>query len=158
MSSEGACEWGAGRAAEYTLLYVRVDSPDTTASVSTVLVYVIDSLGFRGVFRPRSISYEDGRNVIVGGRTISVPSRATLFDERGGDTLRIELTIEDAIGTDIRTQSDGILAGATDTGERTVASRTPRSFIQMKGSARISGRLDGESVAGTGTGFFETFR
>ena len=151
-------EWGAGRAGEYTFLYGRVHSPDTTASVPPVLVYLIDSLGFRGVFRPRSISYEDGRNVIVGGRTISVPSRATLFDERGGDTLRIELTIEDAIGTDIRTQSDGILAGATDTGERTVASRTPRSFIQMKGSARISGRLDGESVAGTGTGFFETFR
>jgi hypothetical protein len=36
--------------------------------------------------------------------------------------------------------------------------RTPRRFIQMKGTATISGRLDGEPISGTGAGFFETFR
>jgi hypothetical protein len=151
-------EWGAARAGAYTFLYGRVHSPDTTASIPPILVYLIDSLGFRGVFRPRSISYEDGRSLSVGGRKLSVPSRATLFDERGGDTLRIDLIIEDAIGTDTRTQAEGILGGVSENGDRTVNSRTPRSFLQMKGTARISGRLDGESISGAGVGFFETFR
>ena len=31
-------------------------------------------------------------------------------------------------------------------------------FIQMKGTARISGRLSGERLEGMGIGFFETFR
>jgi hypothetical protein len=31
-------------------------------------------------------------------------------------------------------------------------------FIQMKGIARISGRLDGQPLSGSGTGFFETYR
>jgi hypothetical protein len=151
-------EWGAARAGDYTFLYGRVHSPDSTASIPPVLVYLVDSLGFRGVFRPRSISYEDGRIIRVGERRISVPSRAALFDERGGDTLRIELTIEDAIGTDISSESQGILSGVSEPGDTIVNSRTLRSFVQMKGTARISGRLDGESISGTGVGFFETFR
>jgi len=131
-------EWGASRAGQYTFLYGRVHSPDSTASVPPVLVYLIDSLGFRAVLRPKAISYEDGRRARAGARDIAVPSRAVLFDERDGDTLRIELTIEDAIATQIRTNHP--------------------YFIQMKGTARISGRLGGERLDGTGTGFFETFR
>jgi len=95
-------EWGASRAGQYTFLYGRVHNPDSTVSVPPVLVYLIDSLGFRAVFRPRGISYEDGRSARAGGREIAVPSRAVLFDERDGDTLRIELAIEDAIATEIR--------------------------------------------------------
>ena len=131
-------EWGASRAGQYTFLYGRVHSPDSTASVPPVLVYLVDSLGFRAVFRPTAISYEDGRKARAGGREIAVPSRAVLFDERDGDTLRIELAIEDAMATEIR----------------------PRQpyFIQMKGTARISGRLSGERLEGMGIGFFETFR
>ncbi len=136
-------EWGASRAGQYTFLYGRVHSPDSTASVPPVLVYLIDSLGFRAVFRPKVISYEDGRIARAGERRIAVPSRAVLFDERDGDTLHIELTIEDAIAT----ASDPSISDA----------KNPY-FIQMKGTARISGRLDGEPIEGTGTGFFETFR
>jgi hypothetical protein len=31
-------------------------------------------------------------------------------------------------------------------------------FIQMKGTAKISGRIEGQPLSGTGTGFFETYR
>jgi hypothetical protein len=151
-------EWGAARAGEFTFLYGRVHSADTTASIPPVLVYLIDSLGFRGVFRPRSISYEDGRSIRVGERRISAPLRAALFDERGGDTLRIDLVIDDAIGTDIGSEREEIMGSVSETGDAIVNSRTLRSFLQMKGTARISGRLDGESISGTGVGFFETFR
>ncbi|MEO7823189.1 MAG: hypothetical protein ABIS15_06255 [Gemmatimonadaceae bacterium] len=151
-------EWGAARAGDYTFLYGRVHSPDTTASVPPVLIYLIDSLGFRGVFRPRAISYEDRRTISVGGRAVAVPSRAVLFDERDGDTLRIELSIEDAIGTDMRLQRREVVGISADAGDARVVEEKNPYFIQMKGTARISGRLDREVIAGTGTGFFETFR
>lgn len=153
-------EWGASRAGQYTFLYGRVHSPDSAASLPPVLVYLIDSLGFRAVFRPKVISYEDGRSVRVSGQAIAVPSRAVLFDERDGDTLRIELAIEDAIATDTRYQRREILGGGVGSGSDDPSANETKHpyFIQMKGTARISGRLDGERISGTGTGFFETFR
>jgi hypothetical protein len=121
-----------------------------------VLVYLIDSLGFRAVFRPKAILYEDGRLARAGERSVAVPSRAVLFDERDGDTLRIELTIEDAIATDTRAQRREVLGAGS--GQPSIGEVANPYFIQMKGTARVSGRLDGEPVTGTGTGFFETFR
>jgi hypothetical protein len=151
-------EWGAARAGQFTFLYGRVHSPDKTVSVPPVLVYLIDSLGFRAVFRPRVITYEDGGTARAGQRTIAVPSRAILFDEREGDTLRIDLAIEDAIATDIRLETRDILGAGAGGAEPSPEGITTPYFIQMKGTARISGRLDGERVDGAGTGFFETFR
>jgi hypothetical protein len=49
-------DWGASRAGGYTFLYGRVYPADTTASIPPVLVYLVDSLGFRAVFRPKAIS------------------------------------------------------------------------------------------------------
>jgi hypothetical protein len=139
-------DWGAARAGSYTILYGRVIGPDRQGSNTPLLVYLVDSLGFRAVFRPAKVSYEDGRQISVDGRTIRVPSRATFSDVRGADTLRVQLDIEDAIGTDTR---------RTPTTLSTVA--LPY-FIQMKGIARISGRVDGQPISGAGTGFFETYR
>lgn len=153
-------EWGAARAGGYTFLYGRVYPPDTVASVPPVLVYLIDSLGFRAVFRPKLISYEDGRTLRAGGSALQVPSRAILYDARGEDTLRIELSIEDAIATDTRPRRRAVLGqnqAIEDRGDRLGNEKSPY-FIQMKGTARISGRLDGERLQGVGTGFFETFR
>jgi hypothetical protein len=98
-------DWGASRAGQYTFLYGRVYPPDSTASIPPVLVYLVDSLGFRAVFRPKVISYEDGRTIRSGSTTLHVPSRATMYDIRGDDTLRIDLSIEDAIATDTRPQT-----------------------------------------------------
>ncbi|MBA3467547.1 MAG: hypothetical protein H0T21_09065 [Gemmatimonadaceae bacterium] len=148
-------EWGASRAGEYSLLYGRVHSPDSAASVPPLLVYLVDSLGFRAVFRPARIAYEDGRSTVVAGKRIAVPSTASFIDARGDDTLRVDLTIEDAIATDTRPRT------ARREGQRGdplgTASAKPY-FIQMKGVARISGRIAGKVLSGTGTGFFETYR
>ncbi|MEP6905789.1 MAG: hypothetical protein ABI875_06865, partial [Gemmatimonadales bacterium] len=118
--------------------------------------YLVDSLGFRAVFRPREVSYENGREVSVGGKAVRVPSRAVFADAHGADSLRVELDIEDAIGTDTRRQSPGSSEERGDpTGARIVAHPY---FIQMKGTARISGRIGGEPINGAGSGFFETYR
>ncbi|MFL5574244.1 MAG: hypothetical protein ACJ78R_12100 [Gemmatimonadaceae bacterium] len=148
-------DWGAARAGPYTFLYGRVYPPDTASSIPPVLVYLVDSLGFRAVFRPRLITYQDDRIVRSGGKEIRVPSHATFSDARGVDTLNVELNIEDAIATDTRPRST---RGDKERGDPLGSEKARPYFIQMKGTARISGRLDGEPLSGTGTGFFETYR
>lgn len=137
-------DWGASRAGQYTFLYGRVYPPDSVATAPPLVVYLTDSLGFRAVLRPREITYNDGRTVTVGNKTIRVPSTATMWDTRNGDTLQIKLFVEDATATDTYTAP---------------AHGTARPyFIQMKGTARISGRIGGEKIQGEGSGFFETYR
>jgi hypothetical protein len=152
-------DWGAARAGQYTFLYGRVYPGDSTASIPPVLVYLVDSLGFRAVFRPRMISYEDDRTVKVGSSVLRVPSRARFEDARGDDTLRVDITVEDAIATDTRPGRDvKERGGDAERGDPLKSERARPYFIQLKGTARISGRVDGQPLSGTGTGFFETYR
>jgi len=145
-------EWGAARAGTYTLLYGRVQPSDSAAASQPLFVYLVDSLGFMALFRPSSIQYEDARVVRVNGNGLAVPSRATMVDVRGGDTLRVELAIEDATATD--TRRPGVERGET------LANRALAHpyFVQMKGRMRLSGRVGGRPLSGAGSGFFETYR
>jgi hypothetical protein len=145
-------EWGAARAGDYALLFGRVEPPDTVGPPQPLFVFVVDSLGFVALFRPREIAYDDGRTVSVDGRQVRVPSRGVMMDVRGEDTLRVELEVEDAAVTDTRRP----LIERGDAG----AARTLRRpyFVQMKGLARLSGRVGGTVLRGEGTGFFETYR
>jgi hypothetical protein len=145
-------EWGAARTGSFTILYGRVNPPDRLDSASPLFLFLVDSLGFRSLFRPASVTYTDGRTIMVDGRTVRVPARATLADARGGDTIHVELELEDATGTDMR-------RAAVERGDRDASAlfATP-FFIQMKGVARLRGRVDGELLSGEGRGFFETYR
>ena len=148
-------DWGAARAGQYTFLYGRVYPADTSASIPSVLVYLVDSLGFRAVFRPKLISYTDSGSVPIAAGRVRVPSRATFEDVRGADTLRVDITVEDAIATDTRPKKN---TKETERGDPLGGEKAHPYFIQMKGTARISGRLDGQPLSGTGSGFFETYR
>jgi hypothetical protein len=145
-------EWGAARAGDYALLFGRVEPPDSVASgPQPLFVYVVDSLGFVALFRPREVAYDDRRVATVDGRAVRVPSRGVMMDVRGDDTLRIELEVEDAAVTDMR--------AGTGRGEQGAGREMRRPyFIQMKGRARLSGRVGGRTIGGEGTGFFETYR
>jgi hypothetical protein len=145
-------EWGAARAGSYTFLYGLVSPPDSATGDTPLSVYLVDSLGFRTLFRPRRIDYVDDRAIHVNGRELRIPSRAAFGDIRGNDTLRVELTIEDAMATDTRGVSQG-------RGEMRAARGLLRPyFIQMKGTTRITGRVGGAVLSGEGSGFFETYR
>jgi hypothetical protein len=145
-------EWGAARAGAYTLLYGRVQPADSAVSSQPLFVYVVDSLGFLAVFRPREIRYDDGRVVHASDRDIRVPSSGTMIDVRGEDTLRVELSVEDATATDTRRPD-------VERGEGLSARALERPyFVQMKGRMRVSGRVGGKPIAGDGAGFFETYR
>ncbi|HEX2723732.1 MAG TPA: hypothetical protein VHM24_12515 [Gemmatimonadaceae bacterium] len=157
-------DWGAARAGPFTILYGRVLGPEQQGRETPLFVYVVDSLGFRALMRPPRITYEEGGSALAGGNRIRAPSRAIFADVRGGDSLRVELEIEDAIATDTRRESrdQSPFSNRKDSGVaidpiRDRALARP-FFIQMKGIARISGRLGGERVSGEGTGFFETYR
>ena len=149
-------DWGASRAGQYTFLYGRVYPPDSAASVPPLLMYLVDSLGFRAVFRPKGVSYEDNRVVRIGSKELKVPSRASFEDARGADTVRVEIQVEDAIATDTRRGAGG--QNGSGRGDPVGNKKSRPYFIQMKGTARISGRLDGRPFSGTGKGFFETYR
>jgi hypothetical protein len=145
-------EWGAARAGEYTFLYGRVEPPDSVASVQPLFLYLVDARGFLALFRPRTIRYQDGRTTVVDGRSIRTPARAEMADIRGGDTVRITLDIEDATASDTR-------GTGAERGEGLASRGLQRPFfVQMKGTATISGRIRGTPLAGTGAGFFETYR
>lgn len=145
-------DWGASRVGAYTILYGRVIPPASVAETPPLFVYLVDSLGFRAVFRPRDIRYTDGGTVTVDGRSVRVPSVAEFADVRGDDTLRVRLEIESALGTDTR-------KGIAQRGDAGSAASDPRPyFIQMKGTATLAGRVGGAPIGGKGTGFFETYR
>lgn len=140
-----AWEWGEARAGDYTILYGRIMTEG--AADQPLFLYLVDSLGFVGLFRPKSIEYEDGRTTVVDGKTIRVPSRGLMRDARGADNIVVELSVDDAAATDVRKGS-----------RQTVREFSRAYFIQMKGTARLSGRIGGRSLAGAGEGFFETYR
>ena len=145
-------EWGAARAGAYTVLYGRVEPPDSVGSMQPLFVYLVDGKGFVALFRPRIIQYVLGATTRVSGGSIRTPSRATMLDVRGTDTLRLALDVEDASATDTR-------IGMVERGDALAARRLARPyFVQMKGTATISGRVQGIPLAGTGSGFFETYR
>ena len=122
------------------------------AASQPLFVYVVDSLGFRALFRPREIRYEDTRTIRVGREMIYVPSSATMVDVRGDDTLRVVLTIEDATATDTRRPQ-------VERGDALAGRKLGRPyFVQMKGVMRIDGRVSGNPISGAGAGFFETYR
>ena len=145
-------QWGAARAGEYTFLYGRVESSDSSTTTPSLVVYLVDRQGFLALFRPRDIRYVDGRTTRVGGTVIRTPSSAEMVDVRGADTLRISQAIEDATATDTR-------APGVERGDGLASRAIARPyFVQMKGTATISGRIRGTPLAGRGAGFFETYR
>ena len=132
-------EWGAARLGQWAMLYGRVQPPDSAAESQPLFLYLTDSLGFRSLFRPKRIAYVDGRRARAGSNEIAVPSHAEFADIRGDDTVRVDLTMDDAVANAGRVRSE-------------------QWFIQMKGRAHITGRIGGQPLDLNGDGFYETYR
>ena len=145
-------EWGASRAGAFTFLYGRVQQTDSAAATAPVFFYLVDSLGFRALFRPQTVEWTDDRTMRLGGRPLAVPSRGRMVDIRGRDTLEVELLVDDLAAHDTR-------QGLIERGEAAAARQLSRPwFLQLSGRARVRGRVDGRPFAGEGRGFFETYR
>jgi hypothetical protein len=92
-------DWGAARMGQYGVLYGRVRAPDSVETSAPVFVYLVDSSGFRAMFRPERVVYDDDTHV---------PRHASLTDVHGADTLRLDLDIEDASVTGHFVQMKGV--------------------------------------------------
>ncbi|HEV8177193.1 MAG TPA: hypothetical protein VGP44_05840, partial [Gemmatimonadales bacterium] len=137
-------EWGAARGARLSLLYGGVYGPEPARPGmgsrvgSPFFLTLADSLGVKQVLRFTGIQYEGARPV-PGSERIMAPERFTLVGTREADTVRIEVQVGDVLGTEMR------------------AGKLRRTFLQMRGRFSLAGRVSGEVVADSGTGFFETY-
>jgi hypothetical protein len=137
-------EWGAAQGSRHAVLYGGVYGPERSNATDGSLVRspffltVVDSLGVKQVLRFDQIRYQGSRPAAGTGRLTS-PRQFHLTATRENDTLRLDVRIQDAFGTEMKTG-----------GFR-------RGFLQMRGSFTVSGRLLGQTVADSGTGFFETY-
>jgi hypothetical protein len=137
-------EWGAARGRRLALLYGGVFGPERGSSTeatpvrSPFFLAAVDSLGVKQVLRFSRIEYY-GRRSAGGGAGFSSPEHFDLLATRDRDSLRLRVRVEDALATEMKT-------GAFR-----------RGFLQMRGQFTVNGTVLGETVADTGTGFFETY-
>ncbi|HYF38908.1 MAG TPA: hypothetical protein VD930_04400, partial [Gemmatimonadales bacterium] len=137
-------EWGAAQGSSLAILYGGVYGPERTgligpASVrSPFFLALVDSLGVRQVLRFSSIQYT-GSRATAGGQAFRAPERFELLATREMDSLRVQVRVDDALSTEMK------------------ASGFRRGFLQMRGRFTIDGKVLGEAVADSGTGFFETY-
>ena len=134
-------EWGAGRGSGLSLLYGGVHAPTDAGSSndsSPFFLTLVDSLGVKQVLRFGRIAYR-GSLPASGAAGATSPQRFCIVAGRESDTLRLDVRVVDALATEMGTG-----------GFR-------RVFLQMRGLFSLSGRVLGQAVADSGTGFFETY-
>jgi hypothetical protein len=136
-------EWGSGHGRSLSILYGGVYGPERSAGSdqavrSPFFLTVLDSLGVKQVLRFDTIHYS-GRRPVAGTPGVTSPARFVLEGTRDADSLRLSVQVRDAL--------------ATSMGE----DRFQRVFLQMRGRFVLHGRLLGQTVADTGSGFFETY-
>ncbi len=128
-------DWGFARAGDLSILYGGVKRDETGGGR---FLFVVDSLGLRGVLPIREIAYEwSEREVATGGHEGLLPTGFRLRADRGDDSLAIRVTV-DHLRTTPR-EEDGAF------------------FHQMRGPAIVRGHLLNEPVEEAGSGFFETW-
>jgi hypothetical protein len=137
-------EWGAARGSRLSLLYGGVYGPERDRDAekdnvaSPFFLTLVDSLGVKQVLRFGRIGYEGSRSV-SGSTRANAPARFSLVASRDADTVSLNVQVLDALATEMS------------------ASEFRRVFLQMRGRFRLAGRVGGQVVADSGTGFFETY-
>jgi len=136
--AEVTWDWGQANLGDLSLLYGGVGGPgsESASEPDARFLFAVDSTGLRAVLPIDEIAY--GWTKGPAGET--VPAGFTL--RAGRDAERLELTV------------DVVHARATVPGS---GGSTGDRFIQMRGLARLEGRLLGDTVSGAGEGFFETW-
>jgi hypothetical protein len=128
-------EWGAARGSQLSLLYGGVYG---SSARSPFFLSVLDSLGVKQVLRFDRIQYL-GERKTSGQVRATAPTRFSLLATRESDSLRLDVRVVDALGTEMG------------------AGGFRRVFLQMRGSFTVTGNLLGQTLADSGTGFFETY-
>lgn len=132
-------DWGSARGTGFNLLYGGIHSSDSsTAGQGSLFVALVDSLGVRQIFRTPRIEYRGSRPVAEAPGVLA-PTAFEFQAVRDEDTLRLAAEIGDVHATGRR------------------GARALVYFLQMRGSFRLTGRVEGRAVADSGSGFFEAY-
>ncbi len=136
-------DWGAARGRRFNLLYGAVYAPDDSlrtgdSGTPRIFVALVDSLGVRQILRAREVRYQRPPSA-PGNAHLRPPTGFSFIAARDDDTLRVTARIADV-------QSTGVTAAGMG-----------RSFLQMRGSFELEGKIGGAVVTDAGTGFFETY-
>jgi hypothetical protein len=136
-------EWGAGRGQRLSILYGGISGPgerrDTGSTRSApFFLTLMDSLGVRQVLRFGRIAYSGSRPASSPPGATS-PSRFSIVASREADTVKLQGQVVDALATEMGSNN------------------FHRVFLQMRASFRLEGRVLGQVVADSGSGFFETY-
>lgn len=129
-------EWGAASGSLVSVLYGGVRAGD--GGGSPFFLSLVDSLGVRQILRFGTIDYRGSRPA-AGLPGVRAPRTFGLVASRLADTVRLEVDVADVL--------------ASGTGVKGIR----RTFLQMRGSFTLQGKVGGEVVADTGQGFFETY-
>ena len=134
-------DWGVAHAGDLSILYGGVQRSGVSdrgrpQQGDNRFLFAVDSLGLRGVLPVQSIEYEwpDGQSNEGLRRS---PASFTLRAARAGDSL--------------------VVRGVIDHSRVTPRDTDRALFHQMRGSAKVSGRLLGVDLEEIGSGFFETW-
>jgi hypothetical protein len=116
----------------------RVRGAESATISSPFFLALVDSLGVKQVLRFGRIEYEGARASATSTRA-KAPARFSLVASREADTVKLNVDVLDALATEM------------------TASDFRRTFLQMRGRFKLTGRVIGQSVADSGLGFFETY-
>lgn len=131
-------EWGAAQGGSLAVLYGGIYTPESDNAAAPFFLTLVDSLGVRQILRFRAIQYAGGRPAAQAS-DVRAPERFVIVAGRDADTVRLQVRVDDALAS--RMPAEGV----------------GRHFLQMRGRFALTGRLAGQVVADSGTGFFETY-
>ena len=130
-------DWGQARAGDYSILYGGVAEGEREGGTAGPrILHLTDRHGFAGLFPIRSLATS-----WASGDRRTVPQGIRILAASGSDSLELNVTIGHALATPVPVRASGPSA----------------LFLQMRGSATLSGRLRGSPAHATGDGFFETW-
>lgn len=129
-------EWGAARGSWASVLYGGVYTGD--GGGSPFFLSLVDSLGVRQILRFNTIDYR-GSQPAAGLPGALAPRTFGLVASRLADTVHLEVDVADGLASKMGVGG------------------MQRAFLQMRGNFTLQGKVDGQAVADTGQGFFETY-
>jgi hypothetical protein len=132
-------EWGAGRGTTHAVLYGGILT-ESTAGIGKAPFFLtlVDTLGVQQVYRFDQVERLGGQ-VMPGGGGLLAPDSLRLIATSGSDSLRLVVRLR-----------GGAASPAPTPG-------VDRLFLQLRGQWQLRGTAAGQTVADSGSGFFETW-
>jgi len=128
-------DWGQATVGAFSVLYGGVAQEGRTEG--SHFLYLADDEGFAGIYSIREVRTRWSEP----DAATRTPQTISVFATQGRDSVHIEIDVGHTHVTDLPT---GSASGSL-------------SLYQMRGTARLSGRLRGAEISETGEGFFETW-